>query len=232
MRTRREKTAATSTVKSRIKVTRNGPYIVSGGVPLSEQTIAVDSDGQCHGWRQTREYPPQENYALCRCGRSGNKPFCDGTHARIGFDGSEAASRELYLARAERTEGLGLDLTDAGELCAGARFCHRDGGIWRLAKRSVDPDARMIAIEEAGDCPSGRLVVWDKEGKPIEPGFAPSIALVQDPQAGVSGPIWVRGGIPIESAGGATYEVRNRVTLCRCGKSSNKPFCDGRHLKR
>lgn len=43
------------------------------------------------------------------------------------------------------------------------------------------------------------------------------------------GPLWVRGGIPVESSDGATYEVRNRVTLCRCGRSSNKPFCDGTH---
>jgi CDGSH-type Zn-finger protein len=46
----------------------------------------------------------------------------------------------------------------------------------------------------------------------------------------VSGPIWVRGGIEIESAEGHAYQVRNRVTLCRCGKSQNKPFCDGSHV--
>ncbi|UCF09264.1 MAG: CDGSH iron-sulfur domain-containing protein, partial [Thermoplasmata archaeon] len=44
------------------------------------------------------------------------------------------------------------------------------------------------------------------------------------------GPIWVRGRIPIESADGHIYEIRNRVTLCRCGWSSNKPFCDSSHL--
>ena len=43
------------------------------------------------------------------------------------------------------------------------------------------------------------------------------------------GPIWVRGGIPVASADGKTYEVRNRLTLCRCGRSANKPFCDGSH---
>jgi hypothetical protein len=86
-------------------------------------------------------------------------------------------------------------------------------------------------VEEAGDCPSGRLVVWDKRGKAIEPVYEPSIGLVWDSQAGKAGPIWVRGGIPIESADGTTYEIRNRVTLCGCGKSSNKPFCDGSHLK-
>jgi hypothetical protein len=70
-------------------------------------------------------------------------------------------------------------------------------------------------------------VVWDKKtGKAIEPEFERSIGLVEDPKIGISGPIWVRGGIPVESADGNIYEIRNRVTLCRCGKSSNKPFCD------
>ena len=83
---------------------------------------------------------------------------------------------------------------------------------------------------QSGHCPSGRLVVWDKATRqPYEPTFEPSLGLVQDPVAGVSGPIWVRGGIAIESADGEAYEIRNRVTLCRCGASGNKPFCDGSH---
>ncbi|MEO5901562.1 MAG: CDGSH iron-sulfur domain-containing protein [Ilumatobacteraceae bacterium] len=45
----------------------------------------------------------------------------------------------------------------------------------------------------------------------------------------MAGPIWVRGGIPISSSDGRAYEVRNRVTLCRCGASTNKPFCDASH---
>ena len=76
-------------------------------------------------------------------------------------------------------------------------------------------------------------MVSDKEatGDVLEPEFEPSIGLVEDIQAGKMGPLWVRGGIPVESADGFTYEIRNRVTLCRCGKSSNKPFCDGKHLQ-
>ena len=55
--------------------------------------------------------------------------------------------------------------------------------------------------------------------------------LVEDPQKKCSGPIWLRGGIPVVSADGFAYEVRNRITLCRCGASWNKPFCDGTHAK-
>jgi hypothetical protein len=73
-------------------------------------------------------------------------------------------------------------------------------------------------------------VAWDVAArKPVEPELPPSIALVEDPQQGVSGPLWVRGGVEIIAADGTSYEIRNRVTLCRCGQSSNKPFCNGAH---
>ncbi|MDO8472187.1 MAG: CDGSH iron-sulfur domain-containing protein [Dehalococcoidia bacterium] len=219
------------TITGKIKITNNGPYLVSGRVPLTEQIMGVDADEQCHGWKEGRRYPAQENYALCRCGHSQKLPFCDGTHAKINFDGREKAKTVPYLEQASETDGPGLRLTDAEEFCAVARFCHRAGGTWKLTEQSDDPGARQKAIEEACDCPSGRLVAWDQDGNAIEPDFEPSIGLVEDTQAGKMGPVWVRGGIPIESAEGTLYESRNRTTLCRCGKSSNKPFCDGRHLK-
>ena len=77
----------------RIKVTKNGPYLVSGGLHLSEQRIRVDADGQPHGWKKGRKLPAPKSYSLCRCGHSGSKPFCDGSHARIGFNGKEKATR-------------------------------------------------------------------------------------------------------------------------------------------
>jgi len=217
--------------KRKIKITKDGPYVVSGGIPLSEQIICINSNGDYHGWREGKKYPLQENYALCRCGHSKNKPFCDGTHKKIHFDGTETASREPYLKQASEIDGPGLRLTDVQNLCASARFCHRAGGVWKLTRQSDDPEAKQTAIEEACDCPAGRLVAWEKDGKAIEPEFEPSIGLVEDPQARVMGPIWVRGGISIESADGTIYEIRNRVTLCSCGKSTNKPFCDGSHLR-
>ncbi len=213
----------------RIKVTENGPYLVSGNVPLAEQRIHVDSDDFCHGYDQGELCETGPTYALCRCGGSGSKPFCDGAHARTGFDGTETASGTPFDEQAREFEGPDMDLSDVRELCAGVRFCHRAGGTWDLVRHPKDPGDRRTAIEEVWDCPSGRLVAREKDGSAIEPDLEPSIGLIEDTQLETMGPIWVRGGIPVESADGRTYEVRNRVTLCRCGRSRNKPFCDGSH---
>ncbi|WP_157251284.1 CDGSH iron-sulfur domain-containing protein [Nonomuraea typhae] len=210
-----------------IQVTEDGPYEVTGSVPLAKQSIGADGQGQSVRWEQGAEYPAKETYRLCRCGRSGSKPYCDGSHERVGFDGTEVASREPYLMQAGEQDGPEVTLTDAPALCAFARFCDADGQVWSL----VEMDGQGSAVrQEAGNCPSGRLVAWDLAARtPLEPDLPPSIGLVEDPVQGVSGPIWVRGGIAVTAADGTDYEVRNRVTLCRCGASRNKPFCDGSH---
>lgn len=217
-------------MNAKIQVTKDGPYLVSGGLPLSEQHIVTNAEGESLDYREGKTYPAQAQYALCRCGHSGDKPFCDGSHKKVKFDGTETASRESYLKQTETIEGPAMSLTDAESLCAFARFCDPKGRIWNLMERTDDPEIRKIVEFEAAHCPSGRLVVWDKKtGKAIEPEFQPSLGLIEDTEKKVMGPIWVRGGIPIISAAGRPYEVRNRVTLCRCGRSNNKPFCDGSH---
>jgi CDGSH-type Zn-finger protein len=213
----------------KIEVTKNGPYLVSGGLPLSEQSIVINEEGESLDYKDGKKYPVQPQYALCRCGQSGNKPFCDGTHTKVKFDGTETASRQPYLEQAETIEGPTMRLTDAENLCAFARFCDPKGRIWNRVLEDSD-EARKVVEQEAGNCPAGRLVAWDrKTGKAIEPKFKPSLGLIEDTEKGVAGPIWVRGGIPVVSANGDAYEIRNRLTLCRCGLSSNKPFCDGSH---
>jgi CDGSH-type Zn-finger protein len=214
----------------KIEVTKDGPYVVSGALPLSEQEIVTNAAGESIEYKEGKKYPKQEQYALCRCGHSANKPFCDGTHAKVQFDGTETARHEPYLKQAETIEGQSMTLTDADILCAGARFCDPAGRVWNLVKQTDKGEARRLVEHEAGHCPSGRLVAWDKKtGKAIEPHFEPSIGLIEDTALNVKGPIWARGGIPVISAEGHAYEVRNRVTLCRCGRSANKPFCDGTH---
>lgn len=216
----------------KIKIEKDGPYIVSGNIPLEKEFVVPDNNNDPLKWKKGERYEAGEEYHLCRCGKSKNKPFCDGTHQKIKFDGTETASKESYSQQAEKLSGPELDLLDAEKLCSGARFCHRQGGAWDLTMKSDNPKAKETAIEEACNCPSGRLTAIDKKtGKAIEPELPPSISIIEDVPAGVSGPLWVKGGIPIESSDESTYEVRNRQTICRCGKSCNKPFCDGRHIE-
>jgi CDGSH-type Zn-finger protein len=200
-------------------------------VPIRVKNNATDSDGEPNEWVEGEIVEAPASYLLCRCGNSGNKPFCDGTHNRVRFDGTETASRAPYVEQAQVFDGPAMVLSDVQPLCASARFCHLFGTVWRQVRHTDDPAVRAQFIRQVGDCPSGRLVAWDKQtGRPVEPDLPPSIGLVQDPTKHVSGPLWVRGGITVESAGGETYEVRNRQTLCRCGASRNKPFCDGSHI--
>jgi CDGSH-type Zn-finger protein len=127
-------------------------------------------------WEEGKKYPHRENYALCRCGKSTKKPYCDGAHSAAGFDGSETASKTNFLSQAEIIDGPELTLFDAQKLCAGARFCDRIGGTWNLTKRSDNPRFKPIAIKETAECPSGRLVIKDKKtGEIVEPKLPPSL---------------------------------------------------------
>lgn len=214
----------------RIVVGKNGPYKVFGKVPLAVQVITPNREGESWDWVPGRTFETEEFYELCRCGHSKNKPFCDDTHKTIGFDGKETATRKPVERQSEHFDGPAMVLSDAENLCAFARFCDPKGKIWSLIERTDDPEVRALVIREAMHCPSGRLVLHDKSTRnEIEEPLSPSIGIVEDPAVGCSGPLWVRGGIRVESADGKIYERRNRVTLCRCGASSNMPFCNGSH---
>lgn len=216
--------------RMRITINENGPYSVSGGVPLFRMEIVTNEAGESVAWRETERIEAGERYQLCRCGHSKTKPFCDGSHSSGGFDGTETASRSDYLERSTCIDGPGIKLRDARDLCAEARYCDRFGGLWEVVKRAEDPESVALVEEMAAMCPSGRYTICDPDDTQREADIEPSIALVEDPELGVSGPLWVRGGIEIRGADGEPYEPRNRVTLCRCGHSANKPFCDGSHI--
>jgi CDGSH-type Zn-finger protein len=214
---------------AKIKVTKDGPYLITGGIPLLRMIIETDRYGDPHFWREVKQYPQRESYTLCRCGKSQNKPYCDGTHKLQRFNGTETANNEPYIENVKEYIGPELKLTDKKELCIHAGFCDRDAGTWNLTVHSDRPGFKEIAIEEVANCPSGRLVIWDKQGNMIEPKYNPSIIITEYPDSS-SGPLWIRGKVQIESVDGKIYEKRNRVTLCNCGKSINKPFCDCSHF--
>ncbi len=215
----------------RIEVRRNGPYRVYGKVPLAKEIIIRNEENIPVRWKKGKVYQLHDEYSLCRCGKSNEKPFCDDTHKKVKFDGTETASLTLHQDQAKLIKGARIDLKDARDYCAGLQFCHRAGGIWDLVEKGEDPESVRTAIAIAGDCASGRLVVCEKDsGRSAEPELKKEIGVVEDPGRGISGPLWIKGEIPIISAGGVQYEKRNRITLCRCGASENKPFCDGTHI--
>jgi len=192
----------------------------------------------CDGSHVGTDFVPHEftadedgEFMLCQCKHTASPPFCDGTHAKCGFDGTETADRSPILNCSKSYEGPQMRLTDNKGLCALARFCDPHGGVWNMVTMSDDPEIKPVFLQEVQDCPAGRLVAWDKKtAKAIEPYFEPSIVLIEDPHKKCSGPIWVRGGIPLIGSDGTPYEVRNRVTLCRCGASENKPSFNRKHL--
>ncbi|MDD3108879.1 MAG: CDGSH iron-sulfur domain-containing protein [Alistipes sp.] len=213
----------------RIVIDAQGPYLVYGAPPLRQYFLTPDRDGEIWSFRPGKSYSTEkEPTALCRCGRSKNKPYCDGSHLEAYWDPSLQASEEPLLNGAEITEGPEVSLADNRTFCAFARFCDAKGQVWNLVEQEGE-EAAQLTLREADHCPAGRLLAWDNPLQPHEPHFEPSLGLLEDPQRHCSGPLWVRGGIPVQRPDGFTYEIRNRVTLCRCGQSSNKPFCDGTH---
>ena len=85
-------------------------------------------------------------------------------------------------------------------------------------------------LSQVHNCPARRLVAFDKTaGKTIEQKSTVAIGVIEDPVEDCSGPIWLRGGVELSSADGHQYERRNNMTICRCGESKSKPFCDGTH---
>jgi len=70
---------------AKVQIAEDGPYLVSRSPPLFTETIGVNSEGESVKWKRGAKYPTQATFALCRCGASQNKPFCDRRHAAIGF---------------------------------------------------------------------------------------------------------------------------------------------------
>mgnify|MGYP000098202539 FL=1 len=200
-----------------VKVTHNGPYLVYGAPKFSENIIVTDNQEVCIEYSEGKVFEIKSNpTALCRCGYSKDAPFCDNSHINSVFDD------------AEKYVGPEFTLYDKENLCALARFCDANGTVWKLIMKGDDYSKSELR-REVSLCPSGRLMLFDKDGNAVEENFPQSIAVIEDGGLKISGPLWLKGKIRVESACGKSYEVRNRQTLCRCGKSKNKPFCDATH---
>jgi CDGSH-type Zn-finger protein len=213
----------------RIKVVKDGPYLVEGEVHVFRTRPVIDAEGDRVEWERREDVDHEGTFELCRCGRSTTMPYCDRAGEKEGFDGTETADRGPTMGRREQWgEGPAVVLTDDVSLCSTAAFCHRGNtDVWELAEGATgDPKGLALLTDMVRRCPSGRLVLHRlPAGEADEEDLAQEIGVIDN------GPLWIRGGIPVEAADGFQYEVRNRVTLCRCGQSTNKPFCDSTHVK-
>jgi len=189
---------------------KNGPNVVEG---LEEITSAS-------GKKHTND---KKSIALCRCGGSSNKPFCDGTHGKTGFTSDKDADRQPR--KEARYEGEKIVIYDDRGVCSHAGYC--TGGLPEVFNMDqepwINPDgAKPETIKETIEkCPSGALA-YEIDGLRYQ-GFAdkPVLKIAQN------GPNVFEG--IIEFKGEADPPQKGHAALCRCGASKNKPRCDGTH---
>jgi CDGSH-type Zn-finger protein len=191
--------------------TPNGPYLVK------------DLDNLKNSRGEAIETKP--TMVLCRCGGSNNKPFCDGTHARIGFSGAKVEGR--VPDKMDNYEGREITIHDNRGVCSHAGFCTDNvPNVWRMGKEPwINPDgADPVQIEAVIKlCPSGALSCTRKGVLIKDFDRKPGITVSKD------GPYRVVGGPGLNDQGGNKPESKEHFALCRCGGSKNKPFCDGTH---
>ena len=225
---------ATAKPKMWIEVEADGPYVVHGPIPLVRKVQVVSEHGEPLTWRKDVTIPTDETYELCRCGESGTWPFCDMTHRENFFDGTETAETNTVAERrVEIPGGEGIVVFRDYSLCMEAGFCgNRITNVEEMTGETGDSIVRSQVMSMIERCPSGSFMYALRHGdKEIEPDLPQQIAVMVEitDEGPIRGPLWVTGNIPILRSDGQPFEVRNRVTLCNCGKSSDKPLCDGTH---
>ena len=168
--------------------------------------------------------------ALCRCGASQNKPFCDGAHVAAGFSSApdHSAIRNEPITYAADVDGCSVTVTYTPVLCSHAAECQRlAAGVFNPAETPwVKPEngtiTNILAVMSA--CPSGalRVSVGDQQTPQHLTTGDVEIVIEKD------GPYRVT-NVPIEAEYNGAGASRAKYVLCRCGQSKNKPFCDGTH---
>jgi CDGSH-type Zn-finger protein len=189
----------------------NGPYLVTNVTSLSNS--------------RSEPIDARPRMALCRCGGSGNKPFCDGTHARIGFeseklDGRTPDHRDTYV-------GAGVTIYDNRGICQHAGFCTDNlAAVFKLRQDPwIDPNGASAdaVIAQVRQCPSGALSYSVRGTEHRDQSRAPAVTVSAD------GPYRVTGRVELKNESWGEGASTEHYALCRCGGSKNKPFCDGTH---
>lgn len=198
-------------VNAIIECNKNGPYLVRNVMRLQ------NSKGE--------EISTKKVMALCRCGGSVSKPFCDGTHAKIGFSGEKLTDGGLN--KRDSYHGKGIAIHDNRGICSHAGFCTDNlPSVFKLRTEPwIDPDGAEVEeiINTVRKCPSGALSYTIDNLEVREQDREPMIKISKD------GPYYTTGGIELKDEPMGEGASKEHFTLCRCGGSKNKPFCDGTH---
>lgn len=197
--------------KTTIRVRQDGPYVVT------DCQVLTSFDGTVHDSEGT--------IALCRCGGSKNKPYCDGSHKTNGFSGAKDPNR--VPDRRETYSGSGVAIHDNRGICAHAARC--TGGLKTVFKLGEEPwidphgDTVERIVSTVQTCPSGALSYSIDGVEHRDRASAPAVMIAPN------GPYAVVGGADLLDEPFAEGASREHFTLCRCGHSQNKPFCSGAH---
>jgi CDGSH-type Zn-finger protein len=203
--------------KPKIAFTPNGPYYLMDDTRATPVPNLRRASGEaCATVR---------GVALCRCGASKNKPFCDGTHGAIGFKGTNTADPAKDKRRAYK--GKRITILDNRSICSHAAFCTDElKSVFRHHDDPwIDPDGAEVEkiVEIVRKCPSGALSYAIDGVEAPPPERAPMITVTDN------GPYAVTGGVELMGVKFGEGASTEHYTLCRCGASKNKPFCDGSH---
>jgi len=203
---------ASSIAKPSIKAQSNGPLLISG-IPEIKQV-----DGESIATKQTA--------ALCRCGASKKKPFCDGSHNKIGF--SDQISSDRTEDKFESYQGKDISIHYNKLLCSHAGICGNLKAVFDPNRTLwIDPDKG--AVDEIKKvikaCPSGALSFSEGENNPPQHLVSNECCMSIE----TDGPYHVS-GITLETTDAMQGSSSEKYVLCRCGTSKNKPYCDGSHV--
>lgn len=163
--------------------------------------------------------------ALCRCGASKTKPFCDGTHASIGFTDKKGDDR--LKEQKDSYRGKKITIHDNRGICAHAGFC--TANLPKVFQMGIEPwinaDAEPVGdiIKTIKMCPSGAL------SYSIDGAENNEFHDVEEIKLSKNGPYHIHGSLSLENSDLGKGASKEHYTLCRCGKSLNKPRCDGSH---
>jgi len=164
--------------------------------------------------------------ALCRCGQSRNKPYCDGSHNTTGIDGEKLPGR--LKDKVHSFKGKEITIHDNRAVCSHDRACVRElPQVFKTGRRPwINPNGASVEEITAviAKCPSGALSYTLNNIKWNGPDREPAIKVAEN------GPLEVTGSIRLQDDMNSTPQSTEHYTLCRCGGSKNKPFCDGIHL--